>query len=147
MFHLVRGTFYLIVLEASFSFLYTSLVTMFTYIVLIFDIYIWYMSFSPTSTYVVSILSLYTCFFIICNILFLFHTKMPWWVLFKVFQKYRLSKSSIPWTLFLQNFSRVCVRVDYIVFNNWLRAEWFMTSLTFHLFVVVLSRIFKGGDC
>ena len=147
MFHLVRGTFYLIVLEASFSFLYTSLVTMFTYIVLIFDIYIWYMSFSPTSTYVVSILSLYTCFFIICNILFLFHTKMPWWVLFKVFQKYRLSKSSIPWTLFLQNFSRVCVRVDYIVFNNWLWAEWFMTSLIFHLFVVVLSRIFKGGDC
>ena len=147
MFHLVRGTFYLIVLEASFSFLYTSLVTMFTYIVLIFDIYIWYMSSSPTSTYVVSILSLYTCFFIICNILFLFHTKMPWWVLFKVFQKYRLLKSSIPWTLFLQNFSRVCVRIDYIVFNNWLWAEWFMTSLIFHLFVVVLSRIVKGGDC
>ena len=147
MFHLVRGTFYLIVLEASFSFLYTSLVTMFTYIVLIFDIYIWYMSSSPTSTYVVSILSLYTCFFIICNILFLFHTKMPWWVLFKVFQKYRLLKSSIPWTLFLQNFSRVCVRIDYIVFNNWLWAEGFMTSLIFHLFVVVLSRIVKGGDC
>ena len=50
----------------------------------------------------------------VCNLLFLFHTKMPWWVLFKVFQKGRLSKSSMPWTLFLQNFSRVCVRVDLL---------------------------------
>ena len=28
------------------------------------------------------------------NLLFLFHTKLPCWVLFKVFQKYRLSKST-----------------------------------------------------
>ena len=42
MFHLVRGSVYLlVVLGASFSFLYTSLVTIFTYIVLIFDIYIY----------------------------------------------------------------------------------------------------------
>ena len=48
-------------------------------------------------TRVVSFLSLCTCFlYVVCNILFLFHTKMPWWVLFKVFQKYRLSKSSCP---------------------------------------------------
>ena len=33
---------------------------------------------SPTSTCVVSFLSLYTCFLlIVCNLLFLFHTKMP----------------------------------------------------------------------
>ena len=77
-------------------FLYTGLVTMFIYIVLIFDIYIWWcMSSSPTSTCVVSFLSLYTCFLLlVCNLIFLFHTKMPWWVLFKVFQKYRLSKST-----------------------------------------------------
>ena len=31
---------------------------------------------------------------IVCNLLFLSHTKMLWWVLFKVFQKIRLSKSS-----------------------------------------------------
>ena len=44
-------------------FLYTGLVTMFVYIVLIFDIYIWWcMSSSPTLTCVVSFLSLYTCF-------------------------------------------------------------------------------------
>ena len=30
----------------------------------------------------------------VCNLLFPFHTKMPWWVLFKVFQKYRLLKST-----------------------------------------------------
>ena len=50
-------------------FLYTGLVTLFTYIVLIFEIYIyiymwWCMSSSPTSTCVVSFLSLYTCFFL-----------------------------------------------------------------------------------
>ena len=64
-------------------FLYTGLVTMFTYIVLIFDIYIWWWWWcifsSPTSTCVVSFLSPYTCFlYIVCN-------KMSWWVLFKVF--------------------------------------------------------------
>ena len=49
----------------------------------------------------------------ICNLLFLFHTKMHWWVLFKMFQKDRLSKSIIPWTLFLQSFSRVCVWIRF----------------------------------
>ena len=44
-------------------FLYTDLVTMFTYIVLIIDIYIcWCMSSSPTSTCIISFLSLYTYF-------------------------------------------------------------------------------------
>ena len=33
-------------------------------------------------------------FLLVCNLLFLFHTKMSWCVLFKVFQKYRLSKST-----------------------------------------------------
>ena len=80
-------------------FLYTGLVTMFTYIVLIFDIYIYIYNdvcfLSPILTCVVSFFSLCTCFLLlICNLLFLFHTKMPWWVLFKVFQKYRLSKST-----------------------------------------------------
>ena len=155
MFHLIRGSFYLAVIRASFSlfFLYTSLVTIFTYIVFIFEIWIyiyiwWCMSSSPTSTCVVSFLSLYTCFlFNVCNLIFLFHTKMLWWVLFKVFQKYRLSKSSMPWTLFLQSFLRVCIRVDFIVFNNWLWVEWFMPSLILHLFIVVLSWIAKVGDC
>ena len=42
MFHLIRGNVYLLVIfGASFSFLYTGLVTMFTYIVLILYIYIY----------------------------------------------------------------------------------------------------------
>ena len=49
--------------------------------------------------------------------------------------------------LSLQSFLRVFVRIDFIVFNKWLWVEWFMTSLIFHLFVVVLSRIAKGWDC
>ena len=65
-----------------------------TYIVLIFFI-CWCMFLSPTLTCVVSFLFLCTCFLLfVCNLLFLFHTKMPWWVLFKVFQKYRFSKST-----------------------------------------------------
>ena len=93
-------------------------------------------------------LSLCTCFlYIVCSLLFLFHTKMPWWVLFKVFQKYRLIKSSLPWTLFLQSFSRVCVRIDFIVFTSEYELSdlWLLSYI--HLFVVVLSRIAKGGDC
>ena len=51
--------------------------------------------YSPISPCVATFLSLYTCFlYIVCNLLFLFQTKMPWWVLFKVFQKYKLSKLS-----------------------------------------------------
>ena len=32
---------------------------------------------SPISPHVISFLSLYTCFFYVCNLLFLFHSKMP----------------------------------------------------------------------
>ena len=40
-------------------------------------------------TCVVSFLSFCTCFLLcVCNLLFLFHTKMPWWVLFKVFKMF-----------------------------------------------------------
>ena len=100
-----------------------------------FNIYIYiywdcYYILSPISSCVVSFLSLCTCFLsIVWNLLFLLHTKMPWWVLFKVFQKYKLSKFFLPWTLFLQSFSRVCARIRFIVFNKWVWVEWFMTSL------------------
>ena len=29
----------------------------------------------------------------------------------------------------MQNFSRVCVRIDFIVFNKWIWVEWFIISL------------------
>ena len=56
----------------SFFFLYTNLVTMFICIVLIFDIYIWCMFSSPTSTCVVCFLSLYTCFLLYAIFYFCF---------------------------------------------------------------------------
>ena len=48
-----------------------------TYIVLIFGLYI-DVCYSPISPCVVSFLSLYTCFlYLVCNLIILFHTKMP----------------------------------------------------------------------
>ena len=47
----------------------------------------------------------------------------------------------------LAKFSRVCVRIDFIIFNKWIWVEWFMASLISHLFVVVMPWIAKGGDC
>ena len=41
----------------------------------------------------------------------------------------QIVKVYLPQTLFLQNFSRVCVGIDFIVFNKWIWVEWFMTSL------------------
>ena len=77
MFHLVRESVYLlVVLGASFSFLYTGLVTIFTYIVLIFDIYMMIYVFF---TY------LYMCCFFSIFISISYMT--PWWVLFKCFRK------------------------------------------------------------
>ena len=50
-----------------------------TYIVLILSsILLMYGFLSPTFSCIVSFLSLYTCFLLfVCNLLFLFHTKMP----------------------------------------------------------------------
>ena len=66
------------------------------------------------SLHVLFLFYLYTHVSLCMQSLFLFHTKMPWWVLFKVFQKDRLWKSIMPWTLFLQSFLRVCVRVRFV---------------------------------
>ena len=44
-------------------------------------------------------------------------------------------------------FQEFMLGLDFIVFNRWLWVEWFMTSFIFHLFVMVLSWIAKGGDC
>ena len=58
--------------------LYISLVISLTYSVLIFGLYILMYVLSPISLCVVSFLSLYTYFlYFVCNLIFLFHTKMP----------------------------------------------------------------------
>ena len=86
----------------------------FTYIVLDGYIYMMmmYVFFSPISPCVFSFLSLYICFLCMQSFISVLY-KMPWWVLFKVFQKDKLLKSTMPWTLFLQSFSKVCVRVRF----------------------------------
>ena len=92
---------------------------------------------SPISSCVVSFLSLCTCFlYIVCNLLFLFHTKMMWWVLFKMFQKYKLSKSFLPWKLFLQSFSRVYVRIRFYCIQQ-VRMSWVIYGFS-HIFICLL---------
>ena len=121
----------------------------------IFDIhctyflYIWGCMFlSPILTCVVSFLSLYTCFLhIVCNLIFLFHIKMPWWVLFKVFQKYKFSKSSCHKLSSYKVFQEFML--GYILLYSTSEYElsdlWLFSYV--YLFVMVLSRISKGGDC
>ena len=69
-------------------------------------------------------------------LIFLFHIKMSWWVLFKVFQKYRLSKSFLPWTLFLQSFSRVCVRIRFYCIQQ-VNMSWVIYDFS-HMFICLL---------
>ena len=96
------------------SLMYTGLVTIYWHtLYLFFHIYMMMMYVSSAiSLRVVSFLSLYTCFFVYAILISISHM-MPWWVLFKVFQKDRLWKSIMPWTLFLQSFSRVCVMIRF----------------------------------
>ena len=85
---------------------------------------------SPTLTCVVSFLSLCTCFLLlVCNLLFLFHTKMPWCVLFKMFQKYRLSKSTCHKLSFCKVFQE-----DYIQQVN---MSWVIYDFS-HMFICLL---------
>ena len=49
----------------------------------LFHLWLMYVFLSPTLSCVVSFPPLYTyCLLFVCNLLFLFHTKMPWWVFF-----------------------------------------------------------------
>ena len=116
-----------------------------TYIVLIFGFIYIYVCHSPIFTCVVSFLSLCTWFLnSVCNLLFRFHTKMPWWVLFKVYQKYRLLKSSCHELSSCKVFQEFVL--GYILFYSTSEYElsdlWLFSYV--HLFVVVLSRITKG---
>ena len=128
--------------------LYIGLVISLTYIVLIFDLYILMYVLSPISPCVVFFLSLYICFlYSVCNLLFLFHTKMPWRVWFKMFQKYRLSKSSCHKLSSCKVFQEFVLGyiLLYFISECELSDLWLLSYV--HLLVVVLSRIVKGGDC
>ena len=96
----------------SFSYiflLYTSLVTIYLghtfYLLLIYIyIYIWCMLFFTYLSMCYFFYIFIHMFLYVYNPLFLFQTKMPWFVLFKFFQKDKLSKSIMPWILCLQIF-------------------------------------------
>ena len=124
--------------------LYTGLVTIYLwhtlYLYIYIYIYIYMMMYVVfhLSFHVLSLFSLYTHVSLCTQSLFLFYTKMPWWVLFKVFQKDKLWKSIMPWTLFLQSFSRVCVRVRFSCnstsvyeFSDLWLLSWFICLLWF----------------
>ena len=124
--------------------LYTGLVTIYLwhtlYLYIYIYIYIYMMMYVVfhLSLYVLFLFSLYTHVSLCSQSLFLFHTKIPWWVLFKVYQKDKLWKSIMPWTLFLQSFSRVCVRVWFSCistsvyeFSDLRLLSWFICLLWF----------------
>ena len=118
-----------------------------TYIVLIFGFIYIDVCYSPIFTCVVSFLSLCTWFlYIVCNLLFLFHTKMPWWVLFKVFQKYKLSKSSCHKLSSCKTFQDFVLGYILLYSTNEYELSDLWLLQYVYLFVVVLSQIAKGGD-
>ena len=102
-------------------------------LVTIIDIYCTYLLYilmyvSFTYPYMCCFFSLFMhmLLILVCNLLFLFHVKMPWWVLFKVFQKYRLSKSTCNKLSFCKVFQEFVL--GYILLYSTSEYE-FMTSL------------------
>ena len=153
MFHLVRGSVYLlVVLGASFSFLYTSLVTIFTYIVLIFDIYIyiyiwwWCMSSSPMFTYVVSSLSFYACFFMYTIFIFVWHM-IPWWVLFKCFKKTGCESLSCCKIFSCKVFQEFVVGINLLVIQQVVMSLVIQNFSHDYLFCCGFVTDFQRGDC
>ena len=87
---------------------------------------------------VLFLFSLYTHVYLCMQSLFLFQTIKHWWVLFKVFQKDRLWKSTMLWILFLQSFSKVYARVKFVLnstsdyeFSDLRLLSWFICLLWF----------------
>ena len=139
MFHLVRGSVYLlVVLGASFSFLYIGLVTMFTYIVLIFDIYI-YMMYVFFTYHIMCFFfpSLYTCFLlIVCNLLyFCFTLRCCNEFCLKCFRNIGCQSLSCHEFSSYKVFQEFMLGLDFIVFSKWVWVEWFDFS---HMFICLL---------
>ena len=91
-------------------------------------IYIKWCMFSSPLSHLCCFLSIFIHMFLLVYNLSLFHT----WCLDESYLSVSVKiacKSTMPWSLFLQSFSRVCVRIDFIVFNKRVKVEWFMTSL------------------
>ena len=143
MFHLVMGSAYLLFLVhrscdhvyIQWSYLWHIYIYMMMYV---FFTYLYMCCFFSISIH----MFLITCMQSIISV----HTKMPWCVLFKVFQKYRLSKSTCHklssckvFQEFLLGYILLYSTSEYELSDLWLLSY-------IHLFVVVLSQISKGGD-
>ena len=123
MFHLVRGSVYLlVVLGASFSFLYTGIVTilLIAYIVFIF-IYICVdvCCFSPISPCVVSFLSLYTYFFMYAILYFYFRLRCLDEFCLKCFRNTGCENLSCHELSSCKIFQEFVLRLDFIVFSSY----------------------------
>ena len=106
------------------------------------------LSFSPISSCVVSFLSLYICFLLLYVIFyFCFILRCLDEFCLKCFKKTSCQNLSYHELSSYKVFQVFVLGLDFIVFNKWVWVEWFMNSLIFHLFVMVLSQIAKGGDC
>ena len=83
---------------------------------------------SPIFSCVISFLCLCICFLLfVCNILFLFHTKMSWWVCLKCF-KNTSCQSLLAINFLLEKFFKgLCYDRFYCIQQVWVK--WFMTSL------------------
>ena len=137
-------SFFLVTLASCISVLWPFM----TYIVLYFHIYDDDVCFSsPTSKCVVSFLSLYTCFCMYAIFNSISHM-MPWWVLFKCFRKtgceslpcHKLSSCEV-FQEFVLGLDLFCNPTSGYEFSDLRLLSWFIC------FVMVLSRIAKGGDC
>ena len=119
-FHLVKGSAYLLVVLRDFLASCTPVLWPFLHILCLSLIYIFIYIYDDDDVcllhlpiHVLFIFSLYTHVSLCIQSLFLFHT----WCLdefcLSVLEK-RLWKYILPWTLFLQNFSSVCSRDRFI---------------------------------
>ena len=124
MFHLVRGSVYLlVVLGTSFRFLYTGLMTIFTYIVFIFTyIYIYIYDdvccSSPISLCVVSFLSLCTCYLLYASLYFYFTLRCLDEFYLKCFRNIGYQSLSCHELSFCKVFQEFVLGLDFIVFNK-----------------------------
>ena len=114
----------------------------------IFFIYMMMLLSFHLSLYVLFLFSLYIhVSYYVCNLLFLFHTICLDEFYLKCFKNTGYQNLSCHELSSRKVFQEFVLGLDFIVFNKWLWVEWFMTSFILHLFVMVLSRIAKGGDC
>ena len=118
----VRGSvFLLVVLGASFSFLYIGLVTIYLWHTLyLFLIYIYddVCSYSPISPCVVSFLSLYTCFFMYAILYFYFTLRCLNEFCLKCFRKTGCQNLSCHELSSCKVFQESVLGLDFIIFNK-----------------------------